>query len=274
MIGDGFEQRIDDLIALAALGELSDDQERELDGLLAADAGGQAELDADLATATRLQSIHAEMPPAVLKSRVMDAIARVVQGSPEPERTTAFEGDRAVENVALPQATAQRTERSVGVDPSAVVSIDAARSRRAGRRWQPLAAAAAVAMLVTGGVFAVRSANNGPDIVALVITADDAQVRPFEGDLGGDLRAVYSPEAGALVVDGAGVATLVDSETYQLWLVTDDDVAESVGTFRPDRNGRVVAGFASADPAGRTLGITIEPAGGSDAPTRPIVATA
>ena len=115
-----------------------------------------------------------------------------------------------------------------------------------------------------GGIHHVRLPTDAPD---------DAEVRPFEGEVGGSLRAVYSPTVGALVVDGVGVDVLEDSETYQLWLVGDDGV-RSVGLFRPDGDGRVEIGFDDTDPDGLVLGITIEPAGGSAEPTLPIVATA
>ena len=238
------DDRIDALLALAALGELSAEEETELDALLAADVSAADDLAAVLAIAAQVQALNAEAPPAELKARVMEAIALVEQGG-------------------APVAPAD----------APVVDLAAARERRAARRWQPVAAAAAVAMLVVGGVVATRSGGDETDVVAQVIAADDAEVRPFDGDLGGELRAVYSPDQNVLVVDGAGVATLVDSETYQLWLVADDGVV-SVGTFRPDDDGRVAAGFVGADPDGRTLGVTIEPAGGSEAPTLPIVATA
>ena len=57
------EERLDELLAAAALGELTDDEERELDAALAADAGLQDELDADLDTAARIQATDPTPPP-------------------------------------------------------------------------------------------------------------------------------------------------------------------------------------------------------------------
>jgi hypothetical protein len=50
-------------------------------------------------------------------------------------------------------------------------------------------------------------------------------------------------------VEGDGVPVLDDTATYQLWLVGDDG-ATSVGTFRPDADGRVSERFGDADPTG------------------------
>ena len=154
--------------------------------------------------------------------------------------------------------------------PSApVADLGAERARRRSR-WLPIAAAAAFALVVAGGVIVTRN-NDSTDVIADVIEADDAEARTFDGDLPGSLRAVFSSEEDTLVIDGAGVAPAGDDLTYQLWLV-DAAGARSVGLFEPEPDGRVSVAFAGADPDGFVLGITVEPAGGSTAPTDPIVA--
>lgn len=230
------EERLDELLAAAALGELTADEERELDAALAADAGLQDELDADLNTAARIQASDPASPPEVLKERVMSAIDDI---APSPSAQVADLG-------------AERTRRR--------------------SRWLPVAAAAALALVVAGGVVVVRN-DDSTDVIADVIDADDAEVRTFDGELPGSLRAVFSAEANSLVIDGVGVAAVGADLTYQLWLV-DDAGARSVGLFEPDSDGRVAVAFEGSDPDGFVLGITVEPAGGSAAPTDPIVATA
>jgi anti-sigma-K factor RskA len=225
--------RIDDLLALAALGELTEAEERELDAALVADVTLQDELDSDLDTAARLQGVNAESPSPGLKHRVMEAIdAPVAVGDELGER----------------------------------------RDRRRSR-WLPLAAAAAVAFLAVAGIVLVRNGDaNDDDVVAAVLEASDLQERPFDGELAVSLTAFYSPAAGALVVDGLDVEPVDEGETYQLWLVGESG-AESIGLFRPDDDGRVLVAFAGADPGDLPLGITVEPAGGSDQPTQEPLAT-
>jgi len=230
------EERLDELLAAAALGELTDDEERELDAALAADAGLQGELDADLEIAARIQATDPTPPPDAMKERVL----------------------RAIDDVAP-------------VPPAPVADLGAERARRRSR-WLPIAAAAAFALVVAGGVIVTRNSDS-TDVIADVIDAEDAEARTFDGDLPGSLRAVFSSEENTLVIDGAGVAPAGDDLTYQLWLV-DATGAQSVGLFEPEPDGRVSVAFAGADPDGFVLGITVEPAGGSTAPTDPIVATA
>lgn len=248
------EERIDELLALAALGELSATEEAELDQALEDDALLVAELNADLATAANLQSIAAEDPPAAQRDAVLDAIAGI-----EQERGTSPE-----------QAGTDVRSPSAGEIPQ-VASLDAARERRA-RRWQPFAAAAAVVAMVLVGAGVLNQADDAPTF-AEVTEANDVDVRMLAGTVTGELQAFYSPSADALALDGNGVADVGDDLTYQLWLV-DDAGATSIGTFAPDSNGAVMVTFDGLDPTGLVLAVTVEPTGGSDQPTTPIVASA
>jgi anti-sigma-K factor RskA len=103
--------------------------------------------------------------------------------------------------------------------------------------------------------------------------ADDASTRSFAGSLGDSLVAAYSPTEAALVLAGEAIVAPEPDETYQLWLI-DDSGATSVGVFRPDESGAVSVRFGDTDPSDHSLGVTLEPAGGSEQPTMPILATA
>jgi anti-sigma-K factor RskA len=238
--------RIDELIALAALGELSAHERRELDAAVRHDATLAAELDEALHAAAAIQRPHAEAPPAALRDAVLAAIA----STPQEAAATDIE----------PPAPA----------PPTVVALE---DRRARRQFGPsLLVAAVLALFVVGGVVAVVSDDAGVDQVAAVIEADDASTRPLSGEID-NLTVVYSASLDALVVAGEDVPVLDDSATYQLWLV-DDDGAVSVGVFRPDGDGSVSQRFGGADPTDFVVGVTREPAGGSESPTLPILASA
>ena len=118
--------RIDELIALATRGELSETERRELDEAAAADPIVATDLDEALESAAALQRQHAEEPPAALRSSVLAAISSTPQAAP------------------------------VEPDVSPVVSLQAERERR---RFRPaiLAAAAAVALFGAGGVILVAT---------------------------------------------------------------------------------------------------------------------
>jgi anti-sigma-K factor RskA len=236
--------RIDELIALAALGELSAQERRELDEAVRHDPATAAELDEALHAAAAIQRPHAEAPPAALRDAVLSAIAST------PQEAAAIDSE--------PPA------------PPAVVAIE---DRRARRQFGPsLLVAAVLALFVVGGVVAVVSDDAGVDQVAAVIEADDATTRPLSGEID-NLTVVYSASLDALVVEGEDVPVLDDSATYQLWLVGDDG-AVSVGVFRPDGDGSVSQRFGGADPTDFVVGVTREPAGGSESPTLPILASA
>lgn len=238
--------RIDELIALAALGELSESERRELDDAALSDPIVADDLDAALAAAAAIQRPHAEQPPAALRNSVLAAIA----STPQEEAASA-------------------TVPSPVTAP--LVSLDEGRERR---RIRPaiLAAAAAVALFVAGGLVLIAQNSDPSDPIAAVVEAPDASSRRLAGEIP-TLTAVYSPSEGALVLQGEAVPVLDDTETYQLWLVGDDG-ATSVGIFRPDADGTVSERFTDADPTGFVIGVTEEPAGGSESPTLPILASA
>lgn len=77
-----------------------------------------------------------------------------------------------------------------------------------------------------------------------------------------------SDQIGALVVDG--LPSLKPGETYQLWLVNDEQ-SLSLGTFEVDETGTGVLIFHSSQPVETFshIGVNIEPEGGTPKPTTP-----
>lgn len=266
-MSDQLDNRIDELVALAVLGELTPTEEAELDTALDADSDLAVELDGDLSTAASLQAQLAEGPPPSMKTSVMAAIDALVaadHGSIDAAAVIPLPGTSSLGSAVVPDVVAPLAQPEV-------VDFAAERTQRRGGFWQPLVAAAAVALLFVGGVLvANRGGDDGSNFEAIA-TADDAQGRTLAGDLAGTLDVVYSPSQNAFVLVGDGIPTLVDAETYQLWFV-DDSGIQSVGLFRPDADGHVEQVFADLDPTDFVVGVTVEPAAGSEAPTLPIIA--
>ncbi|HYN34536.1 MAG TPA: anti-sigma factor [Ilumatobacteraceae bacterium] len=239
--------RIDELIALAALGELTAADERELDQATRADGAVAEELADALATAAALQRPAVEDPPPRLRDNVLAAISETPQ---EGSDVGPGEGGR-------------------GDTTPVVVPITSARSRR----WLPvLAGVAAAAVLLVGGIVVVSQNDADTDDLVAVTEASDAVTQVLTGELGADLLVTYSESEGAVVVEGQDVPTVGDTKTYQLWLI-DDDGATSAGLFRPAEDGSVLERLDGVDPTGFVLGLTEEPVGGSDSPTLPILAS-
>ncbi len=246
------EQRIDDLVALAVLGELSVDEELELDALLAADDELRDEVDGSMAVAAELQSLLDESPPAGLRASVLDAIASTPQ---------------------IPAVPVASSETVASSEPVVAPVVDLAARRQ--RRWIPaLAAAAAFALLAgVGAIFVAGDSGGSGDQVAAVVAADDAVARELVGDMDGSLTVVYSAGEDAIVIDGDGMRVLDEDRAYVLWLV-DDSGAIPVQTFRPDGSGAVSVRVDDVDPTDFVLGITEEDAAGAETPTLPILASA
>lgn len=148
--------------------------------------------------------------------------------------------------------------------------------RRPALSW--LAAAAAAAVLFAGGVLVGRqsmpaapaAADAGVAAVLEVAAAGDA--RFMEVDLmGSPSRVVTSGEMDKSVFIAADLPTPAKGMCYQVWQVNEDGSKVSAGAFVPDEQGHVAVVLdGGADVASYV--ITLEPPGGSKAPTGEMVA--
>lgn len=249
-------ERTEELLALAALGELSPADAAELDELAAGDVDLRNELDAALAIAADIQAATPMEPPASLRDSVLAAVADTAQEPGDPQ----FRDGVSTDGVGAPDQDA-----ASGAEAAAVVPLYR-------RRSLVLAAAAALVFLIGGAVVVGVVNDSQPDVVAEVVDADDATVRALGGDEGTSVEVVFSASSDAVVVQADGVDAVGERQTYVLWLI-DDTGATPAGTFRPDADGVVRTRFDGVDPTGRTLGVTVESVDDIDTPTPPILAT-
>ena len=118
-------------------------------------------------------------------------------------------------------------------------------------------------------VAALGVAQAGNAEIAAVLSAPDARTTSAATSAGGTATVVASLAEGKVVFTSFGLRALPSAEVYELWFI-------GTGGARP------AALLPSADPvlaagleAGDTVGVTVEPAGGSAAPTTtPIVVMA
>jgi anti-sigma-K factor RskA len=152
-------------------------------------------------------------------------------------------------------------------------------ARRSGRpvlRW--FAAAAAAAVLFVGGVLVGRQMTPevpvaaDPSVVSVLEVAAAGDARFTEVDMmGSRSRVVTSGEMDKSVFIAADLPTPAKGMCYQVWRVNDDGSKESAGVFVPDEQGHVAVVLdGGADVASYV--ITLEPPGGSKAPTGEMVA--
>lgn len=147
-------------------------------------------------------------------------------------------------------------------------------------RWLPRLALAAgtvalAASAVLGGV--TVSARNGQSAaqaqaqaIAAVLSAPDVRLVSAPTSAGGSATAVASVDQGKVVFTSSGLRPLPESLVYQLWFM--GRTTRSAGLVPAAAGGRTAPVLASGLAAGDKIGVTIEPAGGSSAPTTvPIV---
>lgn len=254
-----------------------------------------AELSAGVATA----------PPPQLRDQVLRAARHVRPLPPLPNQGTQ-RGTESAESstVARPADDSRDTERpdraaadrapadaqNTSTEPGSriglpVVGTDEGRRRssvtvlrRSGNStvFRVLAAAALVAVVLLGGwVVQLRTAaDQQQQQVASaqraenqLFAAADVRTRHLQLQSGGTLTVVASAEQGRALVLGPDLPPASPGREYQVWLMRD-------GSPRPSSHFAEGAGrvWLTGDLAGvQALAVTIEPAGGSKAPTTPVL---
>jgi hypothetical protein len=250
------DDELRDLLALAAVGALSDEEQREVDAALE----GRPDLLGELAglreVATTLADAVSDAPPPELRSRLLDVIAETPQ----------LPGDTPAE--PMTQAEPE-PEPEPAPEPAPVVPIASARRRR----WVSVGAIAAAVIALLVGVLVVSPWNESSesDQIAAVMESDDAVQIPMAGELAG-LTITHSPSEKAAVLTAEDVPVPEGDRVYELWAIR-HGTPERFATFRPDDDGTLSVYAPGLDPAtADQWAITEEPSGGSEAPTTPILA--
>jgi anti-sigma-K factor RskA len=137
-------------------------------------------------------------------------------------------------------------------------------------RARPIATvlgAAAAIVLVAGGAVAGLQLTSQPSAAQQIVAAADHEQVVIPMDGGGSVTAMWSASLGRAALHIEGMADLPRHSVYQAWLIRTDGHAEPAGTFLAGENLDVTMALAAEMHAGDAIGITMEPAGGSEAPT-------
>lgn len=295
-------QELHSLVGAYALNALSDAERWRFEEHLAECETCALDIRGLREATSRLGTAVAEQPPAALRGRVFAEIAGVRQLPPAPagepvrrpaeQRPPERRDDRREESWNGPWDEAWEDRRddrwAEPADTSAGRSPGRRSRRRPGgardRRRRPggrprastwlLSAAAAVLMAVsvTLGVLTVQTRDRadrveaaGRDLVE-VLSAPDARTVRRAVSGGGAGTVVVSKGKGRAVVMLAGLTSLPSSQTYELWLL-------GAGAPKPAGLLKSTAGRTGAPMLVRDLGsstqvgLTVEPAGGSNSPT-------
>ncbi|MFF2271844.1 anti-sigma factor domain-containing protein [Agromyces sp. NPDC058136] len=252
-----------ELAAAYAIGALDAADRLRFERALAESAELRA--DVELFRAAAAGSLGAAVPPLApppsLKAGLfdrLDATAQEPPAAPAPEEAASAPSPSNFEEPAEPPAPTDEL---------------AARRRR--RRLATVLSAAAAAVLLVAGVV-IGTNWPGPNgwgaqrEMSALAEAPDAEQTTVEAAGGGEVTLVWSAEQGRSAVVTEGLPDVGDDRTYELWYI-DESGAVSAGTFdvAGDEAWRLLEGeFA----AGVAVGLTIEPAGGSEQPTTDPVA--
>ncbi len=165
-----------------------------------------------------------------------------------------------------------------------VVSISERRGHRAApatstrRRWTvrlgSLAAAAAVAAAITFTSVQMMDTPDStqPSLVAAVLADPEATEITLEFDGSHEAKVVQSDELGRAVMVGGSMPALPEGSSYQLWFQTPEGDMVSAGVL-PKELSEPMLLEGDSRPA-TAIGVTVEPEGGSEAPSGDPVALA
>jgi hypothetical protein len=300
---------IHDLVGAYATDGLSDDERTAFAEHLATCEECAGELASYREVLGALAGAHPTLPPPALEDLVVAAAMgrRAVPGAAEmagsgaprpgppagpaggPESRgngTAETGSEAVGTSPGRSAAGSATPDPGGADegaapttaPGSGVAVVELASRRRRSTWLGMTAAAVAGLaLFAGGVVVGRQSTppaevaSGGDMDSLlaVASANDATYLPVDL-LGTQTRVVVSDEMGKVAVLASDLPTPAKGMCYQVWRVTEDGSKESAGTFTPDADGHVAVVLEGGADA-TSFVITMEPPGGSKAPTGEMV---
>jgi len=183
--------------------------------------------------------------------------------------------------ITPPPAMRAATFGRIGPHPAAgdgtATVAETVKRRGRGARLRPrtrvlvrVAAVAAVAAVVVGAVVVM---NNDTDPVDRVLAAPDATTMPVGSERIPSGEVTISRQLMQGVFRASGLPPVSAVQTYQLWLIGEGG-AVPAGLFVPDAGGSVEVLIDGDIVPGVMLGLTVEPSGGSPAPTGDILLAA
>ena len=191
----------------------------------------------------------------------MRAVAALLHDAAEPMTPPAGLRDRVTGAIS---ATPQRSQPSSLTDYQSMRAPQAA-SKPGARRpvqygWGAIAAALliAVAGLLTWNINLQSNGGSSPDVLA---------VRPLTQDTGATAGYLVIFDGDNASVVGEALPRLDASQVYQLWALSSDGAATSLGLMHYDDEGVPNANVTLEGSDVSAVAITIEPAGGSEQPT-------
>jgi Anti-sigma-K factor rskA len=273
--------------AARALDALEPHEAAAVDAALRRSAELRDEADVFTETAARLgMAARPVAPSAGLRARLLAEVARTPQLPADADADAASGADGSLESAVRPGAVSAASPLAArsGAAPVRSPEPDRPAAARARAHWYSnlglIAGAAAAALALFAGGVAVGALLDGDnprmeaqaDSLAELYAAPDA--RRSSGDVQGDGTAtlVWSEQLDRSAIVFDDLAALPVDSVYEAWYINAEGAATPAGTFRANQGGLVYHLLDGSLGGGGTVGVTIEPKGGSDEPTtKPIV---
>jgi anti-sigma factor RsiW len=246
--------------------QLSTAEAIEVEQHLAACPACAEEVQALQTVVAELSSAVAVAPPASMRSTVLAAIQGVPQASSVPVEATSPGLGVPEQTPAIRQAPVSHRESA----PAAPIPIQ----RRSPSRWPALLAAAAVLAALTLGGWAWherQAAGAAADQAAAqsaliqLLSAPDVQVASGRvAATGSSGTVVMSRSRHEAVLVASALPALPAGKVYEAWAALHKP--RPAGTFSPEA-ARTMVRLPSTTLRAKQVMITVEPAGGSKAPT-------
>lgn len=264
-----------------ALDAVTDEERQAIEAALATSDEMRAEADSLRQTALLLAyAVETIEPPAELKASLMAKIA----ATPQRPAQTARHSDTAEQTTTAAPASTPEQTRSVSEPVQTVAPVadiassttgtaaSTARARWFQRPGRVILSAAAAVAIITGGTLGVNALvqPGGPgssqqaSAIDKITAASDFERSTTSVSTGGTATVVWSNKLGKSAVILKNVKAAPAGKTYELWYIgstiTSAGLVDHVG-------GTTSAVLDGTKQPGDTVGITIEPKGGSKQPT-------
>jgi len=221
-------------------------------------------------------AVNPVTPPPALKQNIMARLSQTPQ-LPKDVASEPFAPVRTLRAVPALESEEPRQDVAPTLSPAATK----AQARWYSRPVFGIAAAAAAVALIIGGVTTSNlltqsstntAASQQADALATINTASDVRRVARSVSTGGTATLVWSNKLGKSVLIGTNLKSLPSDKTYELWYINAGGHATPAGTF--ESNGKsTLQALTGTMGKGDTVGVTVEPAGGSKQPTTtPVVA--
>lgn len=250
-----------DLAAAYALDALPSDEVASFEGHLATCPSCTEEVASLRTVAGHFADLSTATPPDDLRTSVLDAVTHIDQVDPAMRGSTLPDRERSRERSSSPATTD---------DQAGVVDLSEHRRLRATARIVTGVAAALALIAGALGLWAIdlqeqlHARDLAADQIAAVLSAPDAQLTEVDGS-----SLVRSPSRERAVFTAGSVPAPGEGRVLQLWVI-DDQGPTSAGLVEDPSTPTLLD---IPVPEGAVVGVTVEPAGGSDQPTSdPIVA--